>query len=75
VVTELNRVTPPANKDELHHILYEEIETAVKRLKKHKSPGIDDITGEIIQAGGEKVTEELHAICNPIWKEGSIPEE
>jgi len=47
----------------------------VKRLKKHKSPGIDDITGEMIQVGGEKVTEELHAICNQIWKEGSIPDE
>jgi len=43
VVTELHRITPPVNKDELHHILYEEIETAVKMLKKHKSPGIDDI--------------------------------
>jgi len=55
VETELNRITPPANKDELHHVLYEEIETAVKRLKKHKSPGIDDVTGEMIQAGGAKL--------------------
>jgi len=31
--------------------LYEEILTAVKRLKKQKSPGINDITGEEIQAG------------------------
>jgi hypothetical protein len=38
VVTELNRITPPPNEDELHHILYEEIETAMSRLKKHKSP-------------------------------------
>jgi len=29
----------------------------------------------MIQAWGEKVTEELHAICNQIRKEGSIPEE
>jgi len=48
---------PPPNKDELHHILYKEIETTVKRLKKHKSPGIDGITGEMIQVGGEKVTD------------------
>jgi len=68
VVTELNRNTPPANKNELHHILYEEIETAVKKLKKHKSLGIDDITGEMIQAGGKKVTEELYAVCDQIWK-------
>jgi Reverse transcriptase (RNA-dependent DNA polymerase) len=29
----------------------------------------------MIQAGGDKVIEELHAICNQIWKEGRIPEE
>jgi len=62
-------------KDELHHSVYEEIETAVKGLKKHKSPEIDEITGEMIQAVGEKVIEELHAICNRIWKEGSVLED
>jgi len=45
----------------------------VKRLKKCHSPGIDDITGEMIQAGGEKkFIEESYAICNQMWKEGSI---
>jgi len=73
VVTELNWIRPSANKDELRHILYEE--TAVKRLKKHKSPGIDDVTEEKIQAGGERVTEELYAICNQLWKEGSMSED
>jgi len=38
--------------------MYEEIETAMKRLKKHKSPGIDDITGEMTQARREKVNTE-----------------
>jgi len=48
----------------------------VKRLKKCHSPGIDDITGEMIQAGGEKkFIEESYAICNQMWKEGSIAEE
>ena len=75
VVTELNRITPPPNEDELHHILYEDFKTVVKRLKKHQSSGIDDITGELVQAGGEKVVEELHYIYNQIWKEGSLPEE
>jgi len=43
--------------------------TAVKNLKKHKSTGINDITGETIQTVGEKVTED--AICNQIWKAGN----
>ena len=29
----------------------------------------------MIQAGGEKVTEEIHTICTQIWQEGKIPEE
>jgi len=55
VITELNQITPPPNEDQLYDIIQEEIETAVKRQRKHKSPGIDDITGEMIQVGGEKV--------------------
>ncbi|XP_016299301.1 uncharacterized protein LOC107656114 [Sinocyclocheilus anshuiensis] len=55
VITELDQISPPPNEDEMHYILYEEVAEAVKRLKKGKSPGIDDITGEMIQAGGEKL--------------------
>ncbi len=66
IITELYQISPPPNEDEMHYILYEEVVEAVKRLKKAKSPGIDKITGEIIKAGGEKVTEEIHTICNQI---------
>jgi hypothetical protein len=59
----------------MHDILHKEVEVVVKRLKKGKSPGIDELTGEMIQAGGEKVTDEIHAICNQIWQEGRVPEE
>jgi hypothetical protein len=75
VVAELDQISPPPKDDEMHDILYEEVEAAVKRLKKHKSPGIDDITGEMIQAGGEVVTEELHGICNQIWQGGKVPDD
>jgi hypothetical protein len=75
VIAELDRISPPPNDDETHTILYEEIEAAVKRLKKNKSPGSDDITGEMIQAGGDRVAREIHEICNQIWHEGRVPEE
>ena len=75
VVNELDKISPPPNEDEQQDILYEEVAAAVKRLKKGKSPGIDSIAGEVIQAGGEKVTEEIHSICNQIWQEGRVPEE
>ncbi len=29
----------------------------------------------MIQAGGEKVTDAIHTICNQIWQEGRVPEE
>ena len=38
-------------------------------------PGIDDITGVTIQAGGENVTEEIHTICHQISQEGRVPED
>jgi len=66
MITELNQIPPPPNEDELLNIIQEEIETAVKRLRKHKSPGIDDNAGDLIQAGSEKVIEDLHAVCNQI---------
>ena len=75
VIAELDQIAPPPNDDETHDILYEEVEAAVKRLKKNKSPGIDNITGEMIQAGGDRVAEEIHGICNQIWQEGRVPEE
>ncbi len=28
----------------------------------------------MIQAGGQKVTDEIHTICNQIWQEGRVPE-
>ena len=54
-------------------ILREEVEAAVKSLKKGKSPGIDNIPGELVQAGGDAVISALHKICNKIWQTGEWP--
>ena len=54
-------------------ILKSEIEKAVKSLKKGISPGNDNIPGELVQAGGEKVIEILTLICNRIWTTGIWP--
>ena len=51
-----------------------EIEEAIKSLKKGKSPGIDNIPGELIQAGGEHMTTALLNICNIIWCKGKWPD-
>ena len=54
-------------------ILREEVEIAVKSLKKGKSAGVDNITAELLPAGGEAVTNILTAICNKIWQTGDWP--
>ena len=48
---------------------------AINKLKKHKSPGSDGIVGEIIQAGGDALEEEIFSIMKSIWEEETIPEE
>jgi hypothetical protein len=33
---------------------------AIEKLKRHKSPGIDQIPAELIKAGGRKIHSEIH---------------
>src|SRR6218665_2772834 len=78
LVDELERIAPIRNEEDTEeedNTLYEEVEKAVSQLKKNKSPGTDGITGEMIQTGGERMTEEIHKLCRQAWREGKIPEE
>ena len=59
-------VPPPINNDS-NPILREEVEAVVKSLKKGKSAGADNIPSELVQAGGEAMTDMLPIICNMIW--------
>ena len=42
-------------------------------MKKGKSAGIDNIPGELVQAGGESMIDALHTICQKIWQTGDWP--
>jgi hypothetical protein len=44
-----------------------ELETAVIKLKKYKSPGSDQILAQLIEAGGETLRSETHKLINYIW--------
>jgi len=63
-IAELEKITSPPTEDATQDIFYGEVETAITRLKAHKSPVTDGITGEMIQAGGDKLALEMHKICN-----------
>ena len=61
---------PPASNNDNYPILRDEVITAVKSLKKGKSAGVDNIPGELVQAGGEDMINILLTICNKIWQTG-----
>ena len=63
---------PPATNNDNHPILREEVEAAVKTLKKGKSAGVDNIPAEMVQAGGENISV-LLIICNNIRQTGEWP--
>jgi len=37
-----------------------EVEMAIEKLKRHKSPGIDQIPAELIKARGRTIRSEIH---------------
>jgi len=37
-----------------------EVEMAIEKLKRHKSPGIDQIPAELIKARGRTIHSEIH---------------
>ena len=65
-------VPPPINNNS-YPILREEVEAAVKSLKKGKSAGVDNIPSDLVQAGGEAMIDMLLIICNKIWQTGEWP--
>ena len=56
-----------------------EFEMAIEKLKRHKSPGIDQIPAELIKTGGRTVRSEIQKHrsidINSIWKKEELPEE
>jgi hypothetical protein len=54
---------------------HSEVETAIAKLKKYKSPGSDQILAEQIQAGGEILWSEIHKFINSIMNKEELPEQ
>jgi hypothetical protein len=50
-----------------------EVESAIAKLKKYKSPGSDQIPAELIEAGGEILLSEIHKLINSVWNKEELP--
>jgi hypothetical protein len=44
-----------------------EVEIAIEKFKKYKSPGSDQIPTELIQAGDEILLSVIHKHINSVW--------
>jgi len=52
-----------------------EIEMATEKLKRHKSPGTDQLPAELMKAGGRTIHSEIHNLMNCIWNKEELPEQ
>jgi hypothetical protein len=50
-----------------------EVEVVIGKLKSYKSPGVDQIPVELIQAGGETLRSEVHELIKLIWNKEELP--
>ena len=46
-----------------------EVLESISGLKNKKAPGIDNIPGELLNAGDNKLLDVLHSLITDIWKQ------
>jgi hypothetical protein len=51
------------------------VEIAIAKFKKYKSPNSDEISAELIQAGGEILLSAFHRLLNTIWNKKELPDQ
>jgi hypothetical protein len=45
----------------------------IAKLKKHKSPGTDQIPTELIHGGGQILLSVIHKLINSVWNKEQLP--
>jgi len=61
--------------ESLLFIIVSEVAAALKKMKRHKSPGLSGLVAEMIQATGDIGTQWMLDLCNGIVKGCCIPED
>jgi hypothetical protein len=49
-----------------------EVEIAIAKMKRYKSPGSDQLPAELIQAGGKILHSKIHGPINSIWNKRKL---
>jgi hypothetical protein len=52
-----------------------EVESAIRSLSTGKSPGMDGIAAEVLKAGGSVIAQQLAALYQKSWLQGTLPQE
>jgi hypothetical protein len=47
-------------------------EVDIGKLKRYKSPGVDQIRAELVQVGGETLRSEIHKLIKLIWNKKEL---
>jgi hypothetical protein len=50
-----------------------EIEVAIVKLRRYKSPSVDQIPAKLIQAGEETLHSEIHKLTMLLWNTEELP--
>ncbi|XP_036362886.1 uncharacterized protein LOC118765245 [Octopus sinensis] len=53
----------------------EEVNLALCKLRSGKAPGLNGIPVEILKAGGDHSSSEIHSMITRVWNEYSVPQE
>jgi hypothetical protein len=51
-----------------------EVEMAIEKPGRHKSPGIDEIPTELIKTSCRTIRTEIHKLTNFVWSKEELPE-
>ena len=75
MMVRVTRMDTRVDDDEDLEPLKSEVEWAIKKLRDRKSPGCDNLPGELIKAGGEGCVDVYHVLCKNIWHRKQWPKD